>query len=66
MGEGKRHDGPAMYDVRGNDELHIKAIQIYPVSLFFTNYYIFIFVYFVVFRLMLFFLFSCLLVLFVC
>jgi hypothetical protein len=43
MGEGKKHEGPAMYDVRGNDALNVKAIQVYPVSLnIFIDIYIYI------------------------
>lgn len=30
-GEGKKHVGPALYDVRGNDDLNIKAVQVFPV-----------------------------------
>eukprot|EP00026_Physarum_polycephalum_P000495 Phypoly_transcript_00496.p1 GENE.Phypoly_transcript_00496~~Phypoly_transcript_00496.p1 ORF type:complete len:1079 (+),score=217.15 Phypoly_transcript_00496:107-3343(+) len=37
MGEGKKYTGPAMYDVRGSDDLNIRAIQVYPVRTFKQN-----------------------------
>jgi len=29
-GDGKKYEGPALYDVRGNNDLNIKSVQIYP------------------------------------